>query len=271
VHLPTAFRRTRIAARGGPKPRTASSGSWIFSRPKEFPYATGTGLVYDSGAYTAVLNKALDIADYSSLRDEQRESRKQGRLMGIGISTYGEICAFGPSPYTFAGGWESATVRVEPSGHVTVHTGIKPQGQGEETTFSQIVADQLGVGMDEITIVHGDTAMVQYGLGTFGSRGTAVGGTAMYYAIEELKKKILKYGAMMLESQAVEYAGGKCVCSNTGKEASLAEMRPVTGSRKTSRFRSAPTSWSRRWIAKQEKFRFFVTSQLTIAARSSTR
>jgi carbon-monoxide dehydrogenase large subunit len=195
-----------------------------FIADEEFPYATGTGLVYDSGAYTAVLNKALDIADYSSLRDEQRESRKQGRLMGIGISTYGEICAFGPSPYTFAGGWESATVRVEPSGHVTVHTGIKPQGQGEETTFSQIVADQLGVGMDEITIVHGDTAMVQYGLGTFGSRGTAVGGTAMYYAIEELKKKILKYGAMMLESQAVEYAGGKCVCSNTGKEASLAEI-----------------------------------------------
>jgi carbon-monoxide dehydrogenase large subunit len=190
----------------------------------EFPFATGTGLMYDSGTYSAILNKALDIVDYSSVRDEQREGRRNGRLIGIGMATYGEICAFGPSPYTFAGGWESATVRVEPSGHVTVHTGIKPQGQGEETTFSQIVADALGIGMDEISIVHGDTAIVQYGLGTFGSRGTAVGGTAMYYAIEELKKKILKYGEMLLSSDDVEFAGGRCTCRKSGKEVTLREI-----------------------------------------------
>lgn len=195
-----------------------------FIADEEFPFATGTGLVYDSGAYSAILNKALDIVEYSTLRDQQRETRPQGRLIGIGMATYGEICAFGPSPYTFAGGWESATVRVEPSGHVTVHTGIKPQGQGEETTFSQIVADQLGIGMDEISIVHGDTALVQYGLGTFGSRGTAVGGTAMYYAVEALKTKIQKYGEMLLESDDVELSGGKCICRRSGKEVSLGQI-----------------------------------------------
>ena len=192
-----------------------------FIGEQEFPFATGTGLVYDSGAYAQTLNKALEILDYASLREEQRRLRQEGRYIGIGISTYGEICAFGPSPYTFAGGWESATVRVEPSGHVTVHTGVKPQGQGEETTFSQIVADELGVAMDDISIVHGDTSIVQYGLGTFGSRGTAVGGTAVYYAVQELKKKILKYGAMLLETEDVEYFDGKCVCSKTGREVAL--------------------------------------------------
>ena len=195
-----------------------------FIRDEEFPFTSGTGMMYDSGAYAQILNKALDLIDYSSLRDEQREGRKEGRLLGIGMSTYGEICAFGPSPYTFAGGWESATVRVEPSGHVTVHTGVKPQGQGEETTFSQIVADELGVGFDQISVVHGDTAIVQYGLGTFGSRGTAVGGTAVYYAIQELKKKVVKFGALLLASDNVEFENGNCVCRNTGKQVSLGQI-----------------------------------------------
>src|SRR5678816_728078 len=181
-----------------------------------FPYATGTGLVYDSGNYAAILHKALEAIDYTALRARQREARAQGKLMGIGISTYGEICAFGPSPYTPAGGWESATVRIEPSGQVTVHTGISPHGQGEETTFSQIVADELGVCMDDVAIIHGDTAIVQYGIGTFGSRGTAVGGSAIFFAIEELKKKILKYGAMLLESDDVQFVAGRVVCNKTG-------------------------------------------------------
>ena len=105
--------------------------------------------------------------------------------MGIGMSTYGEICAFGPSPATPAGGWESATVRIEPSGTVTVMTGISPHGQGEETTFAQIAADELGVGIDDVVVLHGDTAIIPYGIGTFGSRGTAVGGPALYFAIGE--------------------------------------------------------------------------------------
>ena len=195
-----------------------------FIEPQEFPFATGTGLIYDSGNYARTLGMALDTVGYAALREEQRTQRAQGRLMGIGIATYGEICAFGPSPYTPAGGWESATVRIEPTGQVTVHTGISPHGQGEETTFAQIAADELGVSMDDVVIVHGDTAIVQYGIGTFGSRGTAVGGTAMFMAIEELKKKILKYGAMLLDSDDVQFTAGSVVCNKTGTAVPLAQI-----------------------------------------------
>src|SRR5207248_8662500 len=131
-----------------------------FIGPDEFPYATATGLSYDSGDYAAPLKKALDTVGYMQVREEQRKARAEGRLLGIGMSTYGEICAFGPSPATPAGGWESATVKVEPSGTVTVMTGASPHGQGEETTFAQITADELGVGIDDVLVCHGDTALV---------------------------------------------------------------------------------------------------------------
>jgi aerobic carbon-monoxide dehydrogenase large subunit len=189
-----------------------------------FPYATATGLMYDSGNYAAPLDKALEIVDYKKLRAEQKEARSQGRLMGIGLSTYGEICAMGPSPATPAGGWESATVKIEPSGKVTVMTGCSPHGQGEETTFAQIAADELGVGIDDVLVVHGDTAIVQYGIGTFGSRGTAIGGTAMYYAIQELKEKIKKYGALLLDSDDVSFGHGVCTDNKTGKTVPLAQI-----------------------------------------------
>jgi aerobic carbon-monoxide dehydrogenase large subunit len=140
------------------------------------------------------------------------------------MSTYGEICAFGPSPATPAGGWESATVKIEPSGTVTVMTGISPHGQGEETTFAQIAADELGVGIDDVVILHGDTTITPYGIGTFGSRATAVGGPAMYFAIRELKEKIKKYGAMLLETEDVSYTNGGCVDNKTGKSVSLAQV-----------------------------------------------
>ncbi len=189
-----------------------------------FPYATATGLSYDSGNYSAPLEKALGLVNYTQLRQEQDEARKAGRLMGIGISTYGEICAIGPSPATPAGGWESATVKIEPTGKVTVMTGASPHGQGEETTFAQIAADELGVGIDDVLVLHGDTAIVQYGIGTFGSRGTAIGGTAMYFAIQDLKAKIKKYGAMLLGSEDISYADGKCIDNATGKFKTLAEI-----------------------------------------------
>src|SRR6185436_17214113 len=108
-------------------------------------FHTATGLDYDSGDYETALNKAQEIADYNSLREEQRKGREQGRLIGIGVSTYVEICALGPSQAMPAGGWESATVRIEPTGKVTVLTGASPHGQGQETSFAQIVADELGV------------------------------------------------------------------------------------------------------------------------------
>ena len=165
-----------------------------FVREDEFPFNTGTGVSYDSGNYALPLNNAMEIVGYKSLREEQRISRGEGRLMGIGISTYGEICGMGPSTAMPAGGWESGTVRIEPSGKVTVLTGISPHGQGEETTFAQIVADELGVGMDDVTVLHGDTSVVQYGIGTFGSRATAVGGSAVYVAVQDLKEKVKKFG-----------------------------------------------------------------------------
>jgi len=190
----------------------------------DFPYLTATGLSYDSGNYAAPLKKALDLADYHKFRTEQKQAKANGRLLGIGISTYGEICAFGPSPATPAGGWESAAVKIDPSGKVTVMTGTSPHGQGEETTFAQIAADELGVPIDDVIVVHGDTAIVQYGIGTFGSRGTAVGGPALYFALQEMKKKIQKFGEMLLESSDVVLAGGQCVDNRTGNSVSLAQI-----------------------------------------------
>ena len=191
---------------------------------EEFPYATATGLSYDSGDYAAPLKKALDMVDYAGLRREQAEAKKAGRLFGIGLSTYGEICAFGPSPATPAGGWESATVKIEPGGQVTVLTGVSPHGQGQETSFAQIAADELGVSMDDVLVQHGDTAVVQYGIGTFGSRATAVGGPALYFALQKLKDKIKKYGAMLLESEDVTFAGGVCTCNRSGKTVGIKEI-----------------------------------------------
>lgn len=190
----------------------------------QFPFHTATGLMYDSGNYAAPLKKALDLVDYRKLRQEQAEARKQGKWMGIGISTYGEICAIGPSPATPAGGWESATVKIEPSGKVTIMTGACPHGQGEETTFAQIAADELGVSVDDVLVVRGDTAVVQYGIGTFGSRGTAIGGTAVFYALQDLKEKIKKFGAVLLECDDVTYSSGNVVCNKTGERKSLPEI-----------------------------------------------
>jgi len=190
----------------------------------EFPYQTATGLMYDSGDYAAPLKKALENVGYAKLRQEQGEARKQGKWMGIGISTYGEICAIGPSPATPAGGWESATVKIEPTGKVTVMTGACPHGQGQETTFAQIAADELGVGIDDVLVIRGDTAIVQYGIGTFGSRATAIGGTALYYALQDLKAKIKKFGAMLLESEDVTFSAGQVICNRTGKSKPLPEI-----------------------------------------------
>jgi carbon-monoxide dehydrogenase large subunit len=180
-----------------------------FPQPNEFPFKTATGLFYDSGNYQGALDKALKMADYTKLREEQKTARKDGRIMGIGVSTYVEICALGPSSAMPAGGWESATVRVEPTGKVTVLTGASPHGQGEETSFAQIAADELGVGVNDVTVIHGDTAIVQYGIGTFGSRGLAVGGVAVYMAIQKLKDKANKIAAHVLQCEKATFVEGK--------------------------------------------------------------
>jgi len=164
-----------------------------FPQPKEFPFKTATGLAYDSGNYQRALDKALKLAGYQKLRREQKRLRSRGRYLGIGLSTYVEICAMGP------GFWEYGKVEVEPTGKVKVFTGASPHGQGQRTSFAQIVADQLGVALDDIEVIHGDTAVVSKGTGTFGSRATAVGGIAVYQAAEKVREKARELASHLLE------------------------------------------------------------------------
>jgi len=182
-----------------------------FPAPTDFPFHTATGLDYDSGNYQGALDKALELSGYQKLRADQAKARAEGRLTGIGLSSYVEICALGPSQAMPAGGWESATVRIEPTGTVTVLTGASPHGQGQETSFAQIAADELGVDLNDVTVIHGDTGVVQYGIGTFGSRATAVGGTAVLIAIQKLKEKAAKIAAHMMQcdTTAISFEAGK--------------------------------------------------------------
>ena len=168
--------------------------------PEAFPYRTATGLVYDSGRYEAALRKALEAVDYDRFRNEQQRLREEGRYVGIGCSLYVEICGHGPSRAMFAGGWESATVRIDPSGKVTVLTGCSPQGQGHETAFAQIAADELGLALDDVVVLHGDTAVVPYGVGTYGSRGIAVGGGALVRSLAKVREKAAKIASHLLET-----------------------------------------------------------------------
>lgn len=170
-----------------------------FPKPKDFPYATPTGLIYDTADYQTCLRTAEKKSAYAKLRAQQTAARKQGKLVGIGVSSYVEICAMGPSSAMPAGGWESGTVRIEPTGKVKVLTGSSPHGQGQETSFAQIAADMLGLTPDDVLIVHGDTSQVPYGIGTFGSRATAVGGTAVYKCLEKLRDKLAKIAGHILE------------------------------------------------------------------------
>jgi carbon-monoxide dehydrogenase large subunit len=172
--------------------------------PKDaFPYKTPTGATYDSGDYEKPLSKLLEIVDYPALRQQQAEMRKEGRYLGLGVATFTEICGFGP--------FDSASVRVEPTGQVTVTTGISPHGQGQETTFAQIVADELGVSMDDVFVVHGDTARTPAGQGTMGSRGLVVGGSALMMGVTKIKDKALKIVAHKLEAAEadVTFENGK--------------------------------------------------------------
>jgi carbon-monoxide dehydrogenase large subunit len=174
-----------------------------FIAKESFPAPTAGGLVYDSGDYNLALSKALEIVDYQKARTEQAEARKHGRYIGIGIASYVEICGIGPSsllpPKLKGGGWESSTVRIEPDCKVTVMTGVSPHGQGQETTFAQLVADAFGIDIDDINVVHGDTAIVQYGIGTFGSRGTTVGGPALMLSVGKLQEKMKQIASTMME------------------------------------------------------------------------
>ena len=174
-----------------------------------------TGIIYDSGDYELTLNTCLANADYEGLRASQAAARADGRLVGIGMATWVEICGLGPSQVAgavgFQGGlWESAIVRFHPTGKVNVMVGSSPHGQGEETTFAQIVSEELGVPVEDVEIIHGDTDNTPMGWGTYGSRTTVVSGGAIAFASRKIKEKSKELAAHLLEAavEDIEYEDG---------------------------------------------------------------
>lgn len=172
---------------------------------EEFPYQTPVAFLYDSGDYQGLFDKAVELADYKKMREDQEKARKEGRIVGVGI--VGCIEASGPAPSAVAGSlgsavgfWESGVLRVHPTGKVSVFTGSHAHGQGHETTFAQVVADELGIKMEDVEVVHGDTARVPFGMGTYGSRSASVGGSALVRAAEKIRAKAIKIAAHQLEA-----------------------------------------------------------------------
>jgi len=188
-----------------------------FIKADQFPYTSAAGLTFDSGDYDTALERALELANYPDLRLEQqaRRERNDPVQLGIGLSSYVEMCGLAPSRvlaslnYT-AGGWESATVRVLPTGKVQVVTGTSPHGQGHETSWSMIVADKLGVSPDDVQVLHSDTAISPHGLDTYGSRSLSVGGTALWLATDKVIAKARTIAAHLLEAAEddLDFAGG---------------------------------------------------------------
>ena len=174
-----------------------------FIQPDQFPFTTLTGEHYDTGEYEKPMNKALEILGYGDLLKEQTRLRGGGRYLGIGMASYVEICGFGP--------YDSSKVRVEPSGALSIFTGVSPHGQGQETTFAQIAVDYLGAEFDNIVVHHGDTGNTAQGNGTMGSRGLAVGGAALVMSLNKLKDKATQIAAHMLEAapEDIELKDGK--------------------------------------------------------------
>jgi carbon-monoxide dehydrogenase large subunit len=170
--------------------------------PKDkFPFHTQMGAVYDSGDYEKALDAGLKAADWEGLKRQRDAAKKEGRLVGLGLAMYVEVCGVGPSfIMRSSGGWEYSQVTVERDGRITATTGVSPHGQGNETTFAQMLADQFGVPADHVTILHGDTAVVKQGIGTFGSRSQAVGGTALHMAGGKARTKMAKFAAALLEA-----------------------------------------------------------------------
>ena len=197
-----------------------------FVKPDQFPHKMATGAVYDSGNYAGALQKAIEISDYKSLRAEQVQKRAEGKLMGIGFSTYAEICALGPKGSVPFGFFEGARVAVDQDGSAMVYTGGSPHGQGEETTFAQIVADEFGIPVENIVVAHGDTDSTPEGRGTYGSRTTSVGGTAIFQAVQKIKEKMSMIASHMLEANVsdVKLEDGKFSVTGTQKSVSFAEV-----------------------------------------------
>jgi carbon-monoxide dehydrogenase large subunit len=182
-----------------------------FIRPDQFPFATQMGAVYDSGDYEKALDLALKNSGWDQLKKDRDAAKKEGRLVGLGLAMYVEVCGLGPSAILPTGGWEHSQVTIERDGRISATTGASPHGQGNETTFAQMLADQFGVPIEHVTILHGDTAIVKQGIGTFGSRSQAVGGAALHMAGGKVKTKMAKFASAMLEANENDlvFEGGR--------------------------------------------------------------
>jgi carbon-monoxide dehydrogenase large subunit len=196
-----------------------------------FPYQTPVALQYDSGDYFSTLDLATKAADYAGFEARRAEAARRGKLRGIGIATYIEACGIAPSAVVGslgarAGLFEAAAVRVHPTGSVTILTGSHSHGQGHETTFAQLVADGLGIPMESIEIVHGDTNKIPYGMGTYGSRSLAVGGTAIVKAMDKIVAKGKKIAAHLLEAAEadIEFKDGNFSVAGTDRSKSFGEI-----------------------------------------------
>jgi carbon-monoxide dehydrogenase large subunit len=198
---------------------------------RSFPHASPVGLTYDTGDYEATLARAIELADVKGFAARKAESEKKGLLRGVGYSCYIEACGLAPSNIAGALGaraglFEAGEVRVHPTGKVTVFTGSHSHGQGHETTFSQVVADRLGIPIEDVDIQHGDTGKVLFGMGTYGSRSIAVGGTAIVKALDKVITKGRKIAAHLLEASEadIEFANGEFRVAGTDRKKAFAEV-----------------------------------------------
>jgi carbon-monoxide dehydrogenase large subunit len=209
-----------------------------FWQPDEFPATMGCGFALDSGDYEAAVDKLIEVADYAGLKQRQEAARAEGRLVGIGVGSYVEVCGFGPAvlaeigfswtnyglPASFNG---SGLVRVNPDATVTVVIGTGPTGQGHETTWAQIVGDGLGIPVEDVRVLHGDTREHPMGIGTFGSRSIAVDGAATFEATNKVKEKAAKIAAHLLEASAEDMVfvdGGAHVAGSPDKRVEWAAI-----------------------------------------------
>ena len=198
---------------------------------RAFPYTTPVGLTYDTGDYEVCLARAIELADVAGFAARRDAAKQNGKLRGLGYSCYIEACGLAPSKIAGALGaraglFEAGEVRVHPTGTVTVFTGSHSHGQGHETTFAQVVADRLGLSMDQVEIVHGDTGRIPFGMGTYGSRSIAVGGTAIMKALDKIEAKAKKIAAHLLEASAtdIEFGNGVFRVAGTDRTKTFAEV-----------------------------------------------
>jgi carbon-monoxide dehydrogenase large subunit len=196
-----------------------------------YPYQTPVALQYDSGDYFTTLEMALKAADYAGFEKRRQEAAKHGKLRGIGIAAYIEACGIAPSAVAGALGaraglYECAEVRVHPTGSVTMFTGTHSHGQGHETTFAQLISDRLGISIEQIEVVHGDTNKIPFGMGTYGSRSLAVGGSALVKAMDKIVNKGKKIAAHLLEASEadIEFKDGKFTVAGTDRSKAFGEV-----------------------------------------------